>query len=205
MSLLKWKQCAAAQAANQPDLNLMSVCGPYYSLWTDDCNCLVSYLSAHTKGNPQSGKMDKQLSKRHDVCFTSTTINKYKKIPWLIFLRKKVLPWLLTASLLSFPLTPSPPLSASIATFSSNVHSCSLTGRAFEMHCYIAGGLLGVWIQLGLMPLCALSLLQPIQEFIVIEVFMIQTPAVQAEVKGLTPAGTNEHIRSQSMSEPTAM
>lgn len=50
-----------------------------------------------------------------------------------------------------------------------------------------------------------LSPLQPIQEFIVIEVFVIKTPAVQAEVKGLTPAGTSEHIRSQSTSEPTAM
>lgn len=59
-----------------------------------------------------------------------------------------MLPWLLTASLLSFsissPLTPSPPLSTPIASNSGNMHSCSLTGRAFEIYCYIAGVLLGV-------------------------------------------------------------
>lgn len=54
-------------------------------------------------------------------------------------------------------------------------------------------------------PLCVLSLLQPIQEFIVFEVLVIQTDAVRAQVKGLTPAGTNEHIRSQSVFEPKAM
>lgn len=35
------------------------------------------------------------------------------------------------------------------------MHSCRLTGRAFEIYCYVAGVLLGVWIQLGLCSLCA--------------------------------------------------
>lgn len=57
---------------------------------------------------------------------------------------------LLSSFSFSSPLTPSPPLSASIANDSSTMHACSLTGRAFEMYCYIAGVPLGVYIQLGL-------------------------------------------------------
>lgn len=56
-------------------------------------------------------------------------------------MEENLLPWLLTATLLSFflfsPLTPSPPLSAPMANDSNNMHLCGLTGRAFEMYHYI--------------------------------------------------------------------
>lgn len=148
----------SVQTADQPDLNSVSVCSSYYSLWTDDGNCLLSYLDAHTKGNPQSSKMDNQLWKHGNVCCASCTINKYISFTGWFCWGKNMLPWLLTASLLSFslssPLMPSPPLSAPIDNDSSNMHSCSLTGRAFEIYCYIAVVLLWVWIQLGLCSLC---------------------------------------------------
>lgn len=79
-----------------------------------------------------------ETSARHPAPLTNTHFH------WLILLGKKMmLPWLLTASLLLFslcsPLMPSPPLSAPIDKDSSNMCSCSMTGRAFEIYCYVAG------------------------------------------------------------------
>lgn len=102
--------------------------------------------------------MDNKLWKCSNACCASCTINKYTFFTHWFCWGKNVLPWLLTASLLSFslssPLSPSPPLSTPIDNDSSNMHSCSLTGRAFEIYCYIAGVLLWVWIQLGLSSFC---------------------------------------------------
>lgn len=74
------KSVFSVQTAEQPDLNSVSVCSSYYLLRADGANCLRSYLDAHTKGNPQSNKMDNQLWKRRNVCFTSCIINKYKLV-----------------------------------------------------------------------------------------------------------------------------
>lgn len=117
------------------------MCSSCYSLWTDDGNCLLSYLDAHTKGDPWSSKMNKQLWKHSHVCFTSYTINKYTFFTgWFPWKNQSVLPWLLTAFFLSFslssPLTPSPSLNTPIASNDSNMHSCSLRGRAFKIYCY---------------------------------------------------------------------
>lgn len=101
----------------------------------------------------------------------------------------------------------SPPLSAPIASDSSNMHSCSLTGRAFEINLLLhSRGAIGSLNTTGtVQPLCVLCLLQPNQESIVFEVLVTKTPAVLVEVKGLTPTVSDEHIISQSMSEPMTM
>lgn len=55
------------QAAQQPNLNSLRVCSSCYSLWTDEANCLLSYLHTHTKGNSESGKMDSQQRLLHTL------------------------------------------------------------------------------------------------------------------------------------------
>lgn len=96
-------------------------------------------------------------------------------------------------------------ISAPIANDSSNVCSCRLTGRASEIDCDTARLLLGGRFSWDCGLLCVSCLLQHNQEVIVFEVLGISTPVAQVEVKGLTPSGTDEHITSQSMSEPVAM
>lgn len=96
-------------------------------------------------------------------------------------------------------------LSLHLRPQSSNMHSCSLTGRAFLnvllhrilrdwIHC-AAGVLLRVWIQLGLCSLCVCCACRcsPIRSRLCLK-------CLWYEVKGLAPAGTHEYITSQSMS-----
>lgn len=180
--------------SKQSDLNSVSVLSSCYSLWTDEANCLRSYLDAHTKGNSKNSKMDNQLWKHsHISCWT---INKYTPYGD----KKKVLPWLLTASLT--PLL-SLSLSLTLRVNGCSMHSCALTGIASESHRTLrgwfrwaaAGVLLQIWIQPGMFSLCVceLSLLQSNQEEIVFEVLVIWSPAALVEVKGLTPTGICTH------------
>lgn len=169
----------SVRTADRPDSNSVSVCSSYYTLWADDANCLLSYLDAHTKGNPHSRKMDNQLWKSGNVCFISSTSNNYTFFTgWFSWRKKqqqkKKRATMVTDSFsifpLSSPLTPSPSLSAPIANDSSNMHSCSLTGRAFEFYCYAGSCESAFIVQQGcyyrlnttgtVQPLCVMCLLQ---------------------------------------------
>lgn len=113
---------------------------------------------------------------------------------------------------------PSPPLSTPAAN-DSNMHSCRLTGRAFErrrrrgsckaeaivpMRCS-RRAITGLNTTGTAQPSCALRLLQPNQEEIVFEVLVTKPPIVLGEVKGLTPTGADEYITSPSVSALVAM
>lgn len=126
--------------------------------------------------------------------------------------KKKLLPWLLTASLLFFSLSfQLLHLSTPTANDGGNIHSCSLTGRAFwkcsgtQDHarleplcwCQAAGVLLGIWIQLGLCSFCALlACCSLIRRRLSLKCFSYKKKnrkqnktAVLTEVKGLSPTG----------------
>lgn len=110
--------------------------------WAGGAGYLDSYLSTHTKGNPQSSKWTTSPESADPSAIFPTELMKAFIFDWFFFIyyflqgkRGKVLPWLLSSSFLSFSLYPtltaSPSHSTLRANNSCNIHSCSLTGRAF--------------------------------------------------------------------------
>lgn len=199
--------------------NSLSVRSSYYSLWADDANYLLSYLSAHTKGNPQSSKWttgpeSTQTSGTLPVALMNPHFYSEKK-------QKKQCChgyWQLLSSPFSFssPLTISPSLSTPVASDSSIMHSCSLTGTAFWnyagsceaetialMRCS-RGAIMSLNKTGTARHLCALFLLQPNQEQIVFEGLVIKTPAVQLRLRVWLPLGLMNTFTSPSMSAPAA-
>lgn len=166
--------------------------------------------------------MDNRPWKHTNVWHTSCSINESTFLLWKTKKNKTVLPWLLTAFFLSSPftfsspLTISPSLSSPVASDSSIMHSCSLTGRAFWnyagsceaetitlMRCS-RGAIMSLNKTGTARHLCALFLLQPNQEQIVFEGLVIKTPAVQLRLRVWLPSGLMNTFTSPSMSAPAA-